>query len=384
MTRVFSGIKPTGNVHLGNVLGALLQWVDDQHRADSLYCVVDLHALTVPQDPEELRDTSLRVAQILLAVGLDPSVCTLFVQSHVHQHAELAWIMECTASFGELSRMTQFKDKSDKSGFVSGGLFTYPALMAADILLYDTDEVPVGDDQRQHVELARDIAERFNSRYGATFTVPKATFPTAGARVMDLQDPTSKMSKSADGSPGTILLLDDPKAIEKKIKRAVTDTESEVRYDVAAKPGVSNLLSILGAATGRSPEDAAKGYTQYGRYRGRGDRAPRPHPSPLCRTGSGPSGDPAPVGGRRYQGIGTGSSNLGSSPHRPRPPLPHLSELRAPLPSVRLGWGSSEASSGEFEGAELAEPPQGSEVRRSRAELRRRRASARPQVRGTE
>jgi tryptophanyl-tRNA synthetase len=264
MTRVFSGIKPTGNVHLGNVLGALLAWVDDQHRADSIYCVVDLHALTVPQDPDELRDTTLRLAQTLLAVGLDPEVCTLFVQSHVHQHAELAWIMECTASYGELSRMTQFKDKSAKTGFVSGGLFTYPALMAADILLYDTDLVPVGDDQRQHVELARDVAERFNGRYGQTFTVPQATFPTAGARVMDLQDPTSKMSKSEDGSPGTILLLDEPKAIEKKLKRAVTDTETEVRFDVAAKPGVSNLLSILGAATGRSPEAAAEGYTQYG------------------------------------------------------------------------------------------------------------------------
>src|SRR6478735_7062115 len=263
MTRVFSGIQPTGNVHLGNVLGTLVRWVDEQHQADSIYCVVDLHALTIPQDPEALRSSTLRMAQTLLAVGLDPEVCTLFVQSHVHQHAELAWIMECTASYGELSRMTQFKDKSDRAGFVSGGLFTYPALMAADILLYDTDEVPVGDDQRQHVELARDVAERFNSRYGPTFTVPKATFPTAGARVMDLQDPTSKMSKSAEG-PGTVLLYDDPKVIEKKIKRAVTDTESEVRFDVAAKPGVSNLLSILGAATGRTPEDAAKGYTQYG------------------------------------------------------------------------------------------------------------------------
>ena len=264
MTRVFSGIKPTGNVHLGNVLGALLQWVDEQHRAESLYCVVDLHALTVPQDPAELRDTTLRLAQILLAVGLDPEACTLFVQSHVHQHAELAWVMECTASYGELSRMTQFKDKSSKGDFVSGGLFTYPALMAADILLYDTDEVPVGDDQRQHVELARDVAERFNSRYGQTFVVPKATYPAAGARVMDLQGPTSKMSKSDDQAPGTILLLDDPKVIEKKIKRAVTDTDSEVRFDVAAKPGVSNLLSILGAVTGRTPEQAAEGYTQYG------------------------------------------------------------------------------------------------------------------------
>ena len=262
-TRVFSGIQPTGNVHLGNVLGALVRWVDDQHRADSLYCVVDLHALTIPQDPAELRESTLRMAQILLAIGLDPEVCTLFVQSHVHQHAELAWIMECTASYGELSRMTQFKDKSDRAGFVSGGLFTYPALMAADILLYDTDLVPVGDDQRQHVELARDVAERFNSRYGPTFTVPQATFPTAGARVMDLQDPTSKMSKSTEG-PGTVLLLDDPKVIEKKIKRAVTDAESEVRFDVAAKPGVSNLLSILAAATGRTPEEAAVGYEQYG------------------------------------------------------------------------------------------------------------------------
>ncbi len=266
MTRVFSGIKPTGNVHLGNLLGALVHWVDDQHRADSIYCVVDLHALTVPQDPAEVRDTSLRLAQLLLAVGLDPEVCTLFVQSHVPQHAELAWLMECTASYGELSRMTQFKDKSGKAGqgFVSGGLFTYPALMAADILLYGTDQVPVGDDQRQHVELTRDLAERFNARYGATFTVPRATYPKAGARVMDLQDPTSKMSKSEDQAPGTILLLDEPKAIEKKIKRAVTDTDSEVRYDVVAKPGVSNLLSILGAATGRTPEEAAEGYTQYG------------------------------------------------------------------------------------------------------------------------
>ena len=264
MTRVFSGIKPTGNVHLGNLLGALVHWVDDQHRADSIYCVVDLHALTVPQDPAELRDTSLRLAQILVAVGLDPEVCILFLQSHVHEHAELAWLMECTAAFGELRRMTQFKDKSDKAEFVSGGLFTYPALMAADILLYDTDLVPVGDDQRQHVELARDLAVRFNSRYGDTFVIPEATFPTAGARVMDLQEPTAKMSKSDDTAAGTILVLDDPRVVERKIKRAVTDTDGEVRYDPASKPGVSNLLSILGAATGRSPADAAKGYTEYG------------------------------------------------------------------------------------------------------------------------
>ncbi len=264
MTRVFSGIKPTGNVHLGNLLGALTRWAEEQHDADSIYCVVDLHALTVPQDPVELRRTTLSLAQILLAVGVDPEVSTLFVQSHVAAHAEGAWLMECTAAFGELRRMTQFKDKSDKADFVSGGLFTYPALMAADILLYDATHVPVGADQRQHVELARDLAIRFNSRYGDTFVVPEATFPTAAARVMDLQDPTSKMSKSDDDAPGTILVLDEPKVIEKKLKRAVTDTESEVRFDPASKPGVSNLLSILGAATGRTPEQAAEGYTQYG------------------------------------------------------------------------------------------------------------------------
>src|SRR6478609_3325503 len=264
MTRVFSGIKPTGNVHLGNLLGALVHWVDDQRDADSIYCVVDLHALTVPQDPAELRETSLRLAQILIAVGLDPEVCILFLQSHVHEHTGLAWLMECTAAFGELRRMTQFKDKADKAEFVSGGLFTYPALMAADVLLYDTDRVPVGDDQRQHLELARDLAIRFNSRYGKTFVVPEAVVPVAGARVMDLQVPTAKMSKSDDTAAGTILLLDDPKVVERKIKRAVTDTDGEVRYDPTTKPGVSNLLSILAAATGRSPADAAKGYSQYG------------------------------------------------------------------------------------------------------------------------
>ncbi|HEV7723055.1 MAG TPA: tryptophan--tRNA ligase [Iamia sp.] len=263
MTRVFSGIKPTGNVHLGNLLGALKGWADNQH-ADSIHCVVDLHALTVPQDPAELRDTSLRLSQWLIAIGLDPEVCTLFVQSHVPEHTELAWLMECTASIGELQRMTQFKDKSGRAGFVSGGLLTYPALMASDILLYDTDEVPVGDDQRQHVELTRDLAERFNSRYGPTFTVPRATFPKAGARVMDLQDPTSKMSKSADTAAGTILLLDEPSVIERKIKRAVTDTDGEVRYDPEGKPGVSNLLTILAACTGQTPAALAEQYTQYG------------------------------------------------------------------------------------------------------------------------
>ncbi len=264
MTRVFSGIKPTGPVQLGNLLGALRAWVDEQHQADSFYCVVDLHALTTPQDPNELHDRTLELATLLLAIGIDPDVSTLFIQSHVPEHTGLAWLLECTASFGELRRMTQFKDKSEGTDFVSAGLFTYPALMAADILLYDTDRVPVGDDQRQHLELSRDLAIRFNSRYGDTFVVPEASIPTVGARVMDLQEPTRKMSKSEDSPQGTILVLEDLPSVGKKIKRAVTDTETEVRFDREAKPGVTNLLSILGAATGEDPEALAGRYTQYG------------------------------------------------------------------------------------------------------------------------
>jgi tryptophanyl-tRNA synthetase len=264
MARVFSGIQPTGSPTLGNYIGAIRNWVEDQHAHDSLFCVVDLHALTVPNDPAELRERTLQLAATLLAAGLDPEVCTLFVQSHVHEHAELAWIVQCTTSVGELRRMTQFKEKSEGQDFVSAGLFTYPALMAADILLYDTDRVPVGDDQRQHLELARDAAVRFNSRYGPTFTVPEAAIPRVGARVMDLQDPTRKMSKSSESPQGTVLVLEDPAVIARKITRAVTDAGSEVRYDPDEKPGVANLLSLLGAATGRTPDEAAEGYTQYG------------------------------------------------------------------------------------------------------------------------
>ena len=264
MPRVFSGIQPTGDLHLGNLLGAIRNWVDDQHRADSFYCVVDLHALTIPGEPGQLGAQSLALAQTLLACGLDPEVCTLFVQSHVPEHTELAWIMQCLTSFGELRRMTQFKDKSDQQSFVSAGLFTYPALQAADILLYDTDQVPVGEDQRQHIELTRDVAERFNARFGETFVLPVATIPRAGARVMDLQDPERKMSKSASSEAGIVFLNDDLAAVEKKFKRAVTDSDNEVRFDPATKPGVSNLLSILGAVTGRDPEQVAGDYEQYG------------------------------------------------------------------------------------------------------------------------
>ena len=269
MTRVLSGIQPTGDIHLGNYLGALRQWAVDQHEHDSFYCAVDLHAVTVQQDPEELRAKTLETMATLVAVGLDPEVCTLFVQSHVPYHTELSWLLECTVSFGELRRMTQFKDKSTKQGdggqeHVSAGLFTYPALMAADILIYDADRVPVGDDQRQHLELTRDIAERFNSRYGDTFVLPSAAIPKIAARVMDLQEPTNKMSKSADSNLGTVGIFEDGWSIAKKFKRAVTDSSSEVRFDFETKPGVSNLLSILGAATEKDPEELAEEYTQYG------------------------------------------------------------------------------------------------------------------------
>ena len=264
MTRVFSGIQPSGDLHLGNYLGAIRNWVEMQDQADSVFCIVDLHALTLPKKKNEVRDDTLRLSQLLLASGLDLDRCILFVQSHVREHTECAWLMECTVSFGELRRMVQFKDKSDRADFISAGLFTYPALQAADILLYDTDEVPVGEDQRQHIEITRDIAERFNSRYGDTFVVPQAVIPVAGARVMDLQRPEDKMSKSLESPQGCLNMLDEPDVIAKKIKRAVTDTDNEVRYDVETKPGVSNLLSILAASTGRDPQTLADSYDQYG------------------------------------------------------------------------------------------------------------------------
>lgn len=266
MTRVLSCIQPTGSVHLGNYLGALTNWVAGQHQADVYHGVVDLHALTTTETPGVLGEQTLELAAMLFAVGLDPNVATIFVQSHIHEHSELAWIMECTVSFGELSRMTQFKDKSSKreGDFVSAGLFTYPALQAADILLYDANEVPVGEDQRQHVEITRDIAIRFNHRFGDTFVIPKSVHPKAGARVMDLQDPTSKMSKSAGTDSGIIYMLDDNASIEKKFKRAVTDSENIVRFDRENKPGVSNLLEILAATTSDTPENLAGKYEQYG------------------------------------------------------------------------------------------------------------------------
>jgi len=264
MARVLSGVQPSGEFHLGNYLGALRQWVVDQHEHDAYYCVVDLHALTLDHDPTTLAGLTQEAATHLLAIGLDPSVCTLFVQSHVPEHPRLAWILECTATVGELRRMVQFKDKGGESESVRAGLFTYPVLQAADILLYDAERVPVGEDQRQHLELTRDLALRFNHRYGDTFVVPRATVPTLAARVMDLQEPTRKMSKSINSPLGTILVLDPPTEIDRKVRKAVTDTESTVRFDPEAKPGVSNLLELLAAATGGDPAALADGYTSYG------------------------------------------------------------------------------------------------------------------------
>ena len=237
-----------------------------QHDKEVFHGIVDLHALTVTEEPGVVGEATIALAAILFAVGLDPDVATVFVQSHVPEHSQLSWLMECNVSFGELSRMTQFKDKTAKrqQDFISAGLFTYPALQAADILLYDTNEVPVGDDQRQHVEITRDIAGRFNQRFGETFVLPEAVIPKVGARVMDLQDPTSKMSKSTETESGIVYLLDDPADIARKFKRAVTDSDNEVRFDPENKPGVSNLLQILAAVTDRQPSDVAEAYTQYG------------------------------------------------------------------------------------------------------------------------
>ncbi len=267
MTTVFSGIQPSGDFHLGNYVGALRNWAAAQHEHSAYFCVVDLHALTLEIDPEELRRRTLESAVMLLAVGLDPDVVTLFVQSHVAEHTRLAWLLECTATMGELSRMTQYKEKAARGEMVRAGLFTYPALMAADILLYQADEVPVGDDQRQHLELTRDVAIRFNNRYGPTFTVPKAAVPRHGARVMDLQHPEHKMSKSVDSPMGTVGILDDPAEVERKVMRAVTDAETRVAYDPEHKPGVSNLLELLAVATGVGVQEAAARYAGYGQLK---------------------------------------------------------------------------------------------------------------------
>jgi tryptophanyl-tRNA synthetase len=253
--RVFSGIQPTGRKTLGNYSGGFRQYAQTQETHDAFFCLVDLHSITVEYDPKELREATLDLAAMLFATGLDAEKSTVFCQSHVTAHAEAAWLLSAVASYGQLGRMTQFKEKSDRHEFVSAGLFTYPVLMAGDILLYQTDLVPIGDDQRQHLELARDIAERFNYRYGETFRVPEGQFPKVGGRIMDLQEPSSKMSTTLSSEQGAVYLTDSPDAIRKKFKSAVTDSGREVRYAPEEKPGVSNLLEILNVATGE-PIDA--------------------------------------------------------------------------------------------------------------------------------
>jgi tryptophanyl-tRNA synthetase len=266
VTRVFSGIQPSGVLHIGNYLGALVNWVAMQDEAECVFSVVDLHAMTSPveHDPETLRRRTLEVATTLLAVGVDPSRSTLFVQSHLHEHAECTWLFNCVTGFGELRKQPQFKEKSEGRESVSVGLFDYPVLQAADILLYHADEVPVGEDQRHHIELARNIGQRFNHRFGEVFTLPKAIHPQAAARVMDLQEPDNRMSKSTSVEKGIVYLLDDPKRIEKKLKSAVTDSATDIRHDRVEKPGVSNLLEILSAATGRGIDDLAAEYDGQG------------------------------------------------------------------------------------------------------------------------
>jgi tryptophanyl-tRNA synthetase len=264
---VFSGVQPTSDsLHLGNALGAVSQWVGLQDGYDAYFCVVDLHAITLPQDPAMLRKRTLVTAAQYLALGIDPARSTVFVQSHVPAHAELTWVLGCFTGFGQASRMTQFKDKSQKEGAdaTTVGLFTYPVLMAADVLLYDTNLVPVGEDQRQHLELARDVAQRFNARFPDTLVVPEPMIPKATAKIFDLQDPTAKMSKSAATDAGLISLLDDPKKTAKKIRSAVTDSEREIRFDPVAKPGVSNLLTIQSAVTGTDVDKLVEGYAGRG------------------------------------------------------------------------------------------------------------------------
>ena len=264
---VFSGMSPSSDsLHLGNYLGALVNWVALQDETDPIYCVVDLHAITVSQDPKSLRESTRRTAAQYLAAGVDVERATLFVQSHVPAHTELAWVLGGITGFGEASRMTQFKDKSTRQGAeaTTVGLFTYPVLMAADILLYGTQLVPVGDDQRQHLELTRDLAIRFNSRFGDTFVVPEALIPKESARIYDLQEPTAKMSKSAASEAGLVKLMDDPAVTAKKFRSAVTDTGREVRYDPAGKPGISNLLDIFAATTGRTIAEIEVAYEGHG------------------------------------------------------------------------------------------------------------------------
>jgi tryptophanyl-tRNA synthetase len=267
--RIFSGIKPTGDTTFGNYSGGFRQYTATQELGDAVFCIVDLHAITVDYDPADLRTRTLDLAAMLMATGIDPSRSILFLQSHVTAHAEAAWLLSAVASYGQLGRMTQFKEKGEQQSFVSAALFNYPVLMAGDILLYRTTHVPIGDDQRQHLELARDIAERFNARFGDTFVVPEGIYPEAGARIMDLQDPVSKMGKTGSSDQGTVRMLDDPDVVRKKFRSAVTDSGNTIRHDRAEQPGIANLIEIMTVATGESIADIESRYegSGYGAFK---------------------------------------------------------------------------------------------------------------------
>ena len=267
--RIFSGIQPSGDPHIGNYSGGFRQYAQTQERGEAFFCIVDLHAITIQHDPAGLRDGTLDITAMLFATGLDPERSTVFVQSHVTAHAEAAWLLSSVTGYGQLGRMTQFKEKAAEEEFVSAALFTYPVLMAGDILLYQTDIVPIGDDQRQHVELTRDVAQRFNSRYGETFVIPEGVFPETGGRVMNLQEPAVKMSKSRGAESGTVLMLDPPETVRKKVKTAVTDSGTDVRYDPTEKPGISNLIELLTVVTGDSIQGVEARYngSGYGQFK---------------------------------------------------------------------------------------------------------------------
>jgi tryptophanyl-tRNA synthetase len=264
MKRIFSGVKPTGPLHLGNYLGALRNWVELQHEYESFFCIVNLHAVTIPIDPAYLSGLTIEVARLYLAVGIDPTISTIFIQSDVPEHTELTWILNCRTRMSELERMTQFKDQARKQReSIGAGIFEYPVLMAADILLYQTDLVPVGEDQKQHLELTRDLAIRFNRDYGDTFRIPEPYIPKIGARIMSLSDPTKKMSKSEDDPNGCVMLLDDLDTIRRKFKRAVTDSGTEIRFD-EKRPAITNLLTIYQLLTGKSPADIEEHFSGAG------------------------------------------------------------------------------------------------------------------------
>jgi tryptophanyl-tRNA synthetase len=267
--KIFSGIQPTGAKHLGNYSGGFRQYAATQEQGDAYFCIVDLHSITVTHDPEDLRMRTLDLAALMFATGLDPERSTVFVQSHVTAHAEAAWLLAAVTGYGQLQRMTQFKEKAAQQEFISAGLFSYPVLMAADILLYQTDVVPIGDDQRQHLELTRDVAERFNFRFGETFTVPEGVYPEAGARIMDLQEPEKKMSTTGGNTQGTIFLLDEPEVVRRKIKTAVTDSGREIVHDLEGKAGISNLIEIMTVASGESIAEVEKRYegSGYGKFK---------------------------------------------------------------------------------------------------------------------